>query len=62
MVTKIDRDRRAEKAAAVVKRLAELHEHADMIIPMLDEVKLDMMILALGIAAVRLGAEDDEAR
>jgi hypothetical protein len=62
MVTKIDRDRRAEKAAAVVKRLAEMHEHADVLIPMLEESKLDMLILALGIGAVQLGEADDADR
>lgn len=58
MANKQDRDRKDAKAAAVVRRLAEVHEHSDLLIPMLDEYKLDMLILALGIGAVTLENAD----
>lgn len=40
------------KAAAVVARLEAIHEGRELLIPMLDEDKLDMLILALGIGRV----------
>lgn len=51
---KADHERKEAKAAAVVARLREIHEHSDVLIPMLDEHKLDLLILALGIGAVKL--------
>lgn len=57
MSRKNDHDRRRGKAVAVAARLREIHEHVDVLIPMLDEHKIDMLILALGIGRVNL--EDD---
>jgi len=44
--------RYAVKAAAVIARLDEIHASRDLLIGMLDEGKLDLMILALGIGRV----------
>lgn len=49
-----DKDRKARKSEAIVKRLEEIHESRELLIGMLDEVKLDMLILALGIGVVEL--------
>jgi hypothetical protein len=49
-----DRDRKDRKAEAIVKRLEEIHESRELLLGMLDEVKLDMLILALGIGSVEL--------
>lgn len=58
MATKADYYRKAMKADAVVKRLAEIHESRELLINMLDEAKLDLLILALGIGTVRLDVGD----
>lgn len=49
-----DAARKAEKAKAVIARLTEIHESRELLIGMIDEHKLDLMILALGIGAVWL--------
>ena len=59
MTTKAQYYRKAMKAEAIVKRLAEIHDSRELLIGMLDETKLDLLILALGIGAVRIGPEDD---
>jgi len=46
--------RKAAKAAAVIARLAEIHDSRELLIHMLDEAKLDLLILALGLGAVEL--------
>lgn len=56
MATKSDQARKAAKAKAVVARLAELHDSRELLIGMLDEGKLDLIVLALalGIGSVEL--------
>ena len=49
MATTADMKRKAEKIEAIIARLAEIHESREMLIPMLDEPKLHLIILALGI-------------
>ena len=57
MANKTDKDRREAKASAVAVRLAEIHDSRDVLIRMLDEAKLDLLILALGIGSVELTAD-----
>ncbi len=57
MANKADTYRRNSKVNAVVKRLEEIHETREVLISMLDEHKLDQIILALGIGSVELRAE-----
>jgi len=52
MATKEDKDRKQRKTEAVAAKIKEVAPHADMIIGMLDETKLDMMLLALGVGSV----------
>jgi hypothetical protein len=59
MANTADKNRKQAKAAAVVARLAEIHDSREMLIGMLDEGKLDLIILAFGIGVVRLQSEDD---
>lgn len=54
MVTKLDRERKAAKQRAVIDRLSEIHVNRETLIGMLDEGKLDMLILALGVGTVTL--------
>jgi hypothetical protein len=54
MTTRADTIRKSQKAHAVIKRLGEIHETRELLITMLDEHKLDLLILALGIGAVEL--------
>ena len=42
------------KAEAIVRRLEEIHPSRELLIGMLDETKLDLMILALGIGEVEV--------
>jgi hypothetical protein len=49
-----DKERKDRKAQAVIDRLAEIHESRELLIGMLDEAKLDLLVLALGIGAVEL--------
>lgn len=53
-----DVKRRSEKEAAILARLAEIHDKRDLLVSMLDEGKLDLLILALGLGAVNLHEED----
>lgn len=50
-------ERRIQKAQAVITRLDEIHPSRELMIGMLDEHKLDLIILALGIGAVKLGED-----
>jgi hypothetical protein len=52
MVTKIDRDRKSAKAKAIIDRLVEIHETRELLIGMLDEDRLDMLALGLGLGKV----------
>ncbi|MCC0018416.1 hypothetical protein [Mesorhizobium denitrificans] len=52
MATKEDKDRKHRKAEAVAAKIKEVAPHADMIIGMLDETKLDMILLAFGVGSV----------
>ncbi|WP_338811201.1 hypothetical protein V2V90_24020 (plasmid) [Agrobacterium leguminum] len=52
MATKEDRDRKQRKAEAVAAKIKEVAPHADMIIGMLDETKLDMILIAFGVGSV----------
>jgi hypothetical protein len=52
MATKEDKDRKQRKADAVAAKIKEVAPHADMIISMLDETKLDMILLAFGVGSV----------
>lgn len=61
MATKSDRDRKDAKAAAIVARLADIHASRDLLIGMLDETKLDLLIIALGIGTVVLADTLTEA-
>lgn len=54
-----DAARKAEKASAVIARLAEIHESRELLIGMLDEHKLDLMILALGFGSVSLNHQEE---
>lgn len=54
MSSKADENRRRDKASAVIVRLTEIMPHLTTLIGMMDEHKLDAMILALGIGAVEL--------
>lgn len=61
MASNSDKARREAKASAVTARLAEIHDSRDVLIRMLDEHKLDLLILAIGIGAVELTTDlDDE--
>lgn len=59
MANSRDKLRKDDKAIAIQKRLEAIRGSEHLLIPMLDECKLDMLILALGIGAVELneGAE-----
>ena len=49
MATKADTDRKQAKRKAIVARLTEIKGSEDILFGLLDETKLDLMILALGI-------------
>lgn len=49
-----DRDRRLSKLNAIAKRLSEIRGNEPVLLSLLDETKLDMMILALGIGEVEM--------
>jgi hypothetical protein len=57
MATKSDKDRKDAKADAVILRIAEIARHTVLLRGM-DEHKLDMLILALGIGEVELREGD----
>lgn len=54
MANSSDKARKAAKADAIVSRLGEIHDSRELLIGLLDETKLDLLILALGVGAVRL--------
>lgn len=54
MANKIDTERKLAKRDAIIKRLAEIKGNEDILLGMLDETKLDLMILALGIGGTVL--------
>lgn len=54
MATTADKERKQKKAEAVAARIKEIAPHADMIISMLDETRIDMVLLAFGIGVVSL--------
>jgi hypothetical protein len=49
-----DKNRKLAKVRAVSRRLDEIEANRDLLLNMLDETKLDLLILALGIGAVEL--------
>lgn len=51
-----NRDRKAAKVRAVSRRLDEISGNREYLLDLLDETKLDLMILALGIATIELPA------
>jgi hypothetical protein len=57
MASSRDIQRKVLKAEAIVERLGEIHETRELLIGMLDEAKLDLLILALGIGSVSLHDE-----
>ena len=60
-MNKADTYRKNAKANAIVQRLEEIHDSRELLISMLDEHKLDLMILALGIGSVALSQHTEEA-
>lgn len=57
MATKADIERKTAKRDAIIARLAAIRGNEDILFGMLDEVKLDLMVLALGIGEVALSTE-----
>jgi hypothetical protein len=54
MASKIDTERKLAKRDAIIKRLAEIRGNEDILLGMLDETKLDLIILAFGIGGTVL--------
>jgi hypothetical protein len=54
MALKIDTERKLAKRDAIIKRLAEIRGNEDILLGMLEETKLDLIILALGIGGTVL--------
>lgn len=48
------KDRKTDKLVAIIRRLDDIHDSKGLLLGMLDETKLDLLILALGIGAVEL--------
>ena len=59
MATKAENERKAAKRDAIIARLEAIRGNEDILLGLLDEGKLDLMILALGIGVVILKSEDD---
>lgn len=55
MAARRDVDRKASKIDAICDRLDDIQANRRLLLNMLDETKLDLLILALGIGAVELG-------
>lgn len=53
-----DRNRVTLKQNAVSSRIKEIAPHADMVVGMLDETKLDLLLVALGIGSVEIDSEN----
>ena len=51
-MTKDDKTRKDAKIAAIQARLSEMRDVEEFMLRILDETKLDLMILALGIGQV----------
>jgi hypothetical protein len=56
-VNTADKNRKLAKVRAVSRRLDEIGANRDLLLNMLDETKLDLLILALGIGAVELSEQ-----
>lgn len=54
MATKAEHYRKQAKRDAIIARLAEIKGNEDILLGLLDETKLDLMILALGIGGTVL--------
>lgn len=54
MANKADTERKTAKRDAIIARLADIRGNEDILLGMLDETKLDLMILALGIGVAML--------
>lgn len=54
MANKQDQERKQQKVQSIEKRLIEMRGNEDILLGMLDETRLDMIILALGIGNVEL--------
>lgn len=52
------KDRKTAKLVAIIRRLDDIHASKGLLLGMLDEAKLDLLILALGIGAVELNEDD----
>jgi len=61
MANKATTDRKTAKCDAIIERLNDIRGSERLLISMLDETKLDLMILALGIGAVELRTQDPDA-
>jgi hypothetical protein len=57
MATKADTKRKLAKRDAIIARLAEIRGNEDILLGMLEETKLDLMILALGVGVTVLNDE-----
>lgn len=60
MATKEDKDRVARKKAAAAAKIAEIAPHADLVLGMLSEDRLDMLLLALGQGKVTVSEDGGE--
>ncbi len=56
-MTKEDKARKDAKIAAIQARLAEMRDVEEFMLRILDETKLDLMILALGIGHVSVASD-----
>lgn len=57
MANKTDTARKTLKRDAIIKRLADIRGNEDILLGMLDETKLDLILLALGIGVTVLNDE-----
>ena len=54
MTNRRDTDRKVDKIDAICDRLDDIQANRRLLLNMLDETKLDLLILALGIGTVEL--------
>lgn len=54
MANRRDTDRKIDKIDAICDRLDDIHANRRLLLNMLDETKLDLLIIALGIGSVEL--------
>lgn len=59
MTSKSDQDRIARKRDAVATKIKEIAPHADTMLGMLDETRIDMLVIALRCGDVQLKGEDE---